>query len=234
MADATIIPSNSQPCVFCAVPYSQVRYKSPTRVWNELNDLVRTFRADYIYETSDSLCGNISWLEQLAEAKSVDLSFEIFSRADEITPRSVELLKKIGVSDVFIGMESGSDEILKTINKRFDSIQSCEAVKLLDVNGMKVSPSFIVGLPGESEESLEQTYELSHKIKQLKNYGQTYKFIFNPIPGSRAFSELIQQPDLREKLSASDLFDYEELKMEWIKRKCKVSYDRIRDVYDTL
>ena len=81
-------------------------------------------------------------------------------------------------------IQSGSNKILKLMNRKHDREYYMSVVKKLNkVNkNIKISSDFIVGYPGETEEDFKSTMELVEKI----GFVNSYSFIFSPRPGTPA------------------------------------------------
>jgi len=90
-------------------------------------------------------------------------------------------------------VQSGSDKILKSMNRKYDiKFYNLIIEKLKNINpNIEISSDFIIGYPGETENDFIKTMELVKKI----NFVNSYSFIFSPRPGTRAFN--IKQIDLK-------------------------------------
>lgn len=87
-------------------------------------------------------------------------SFAMYARADDIlrkTPADLEALRALGVSDLYIGVESGSDPILAQMNKGVTADQTLEAMRRLDAAGIGYSVTIILGLGGREYRNLHAT-----------------------------------------------------------------------------
>ena len=84
-------------------------------------------------------------------------------------------------------IQSGSDRILKLMNRKHDREYYLSIVrKLKSINqDIKISSDFIVGYPGETEKDFKDTIELIEKI----GFVNSYSFIFSPRPGTPAAKE---------------------------------------------
>ena len=85
-------------------------------------------------------------------------------RIDMIDEKLARELKERKVFDMLIGIESGSDRLLKLINKNFTVAKLSEGVKILAKYDLPASYSVIVGLPTETKEEFEATIDLLYKI----------------------------------------------------------------------
>jgi anaerobic magnesium-protoporphyrin IX monomethyl ester cyclase len=81
---------------------------------------------------------------------------------------SVELMKESGCEGVFLGIESGSDRILKNMNKNVSVNDYYRGIRLLEEYGLITYGSFIIGFPGETENTVGETVDF------IKNSGLRY------------------------------------------------------------
>ncbi len=111
-------------------------------------------------------------------------------------------LKKSGCKELFIGIESGSPAILKSINKESNiNTITANATKIFQA-GIDMKGYFIFGLPDEEEKDLELTYELASRLKEISlTHGVNFRtsvFQFRPYHGTKIFEQL------KEKYSKID------------------------------
>ncbi len=85
------------------------------------------------------------------------LSLRGFSRADLLTQEEATLMRAAGFKWLLVGFESGSDKMLKAMNKRVTVEQNTRAIEIARRAGMKVKALMSVGHPGESPETIEET-----------------------------------------------------------------------------
>jgi len=155
-------------CTFCAMPLSnRLRCRNPKYFWEEIVWIVNQFQVDLIWDHSDSLLGSRTWLAAIAEGRPQNTPpIWCYGRADEINPKTIGLISEIGIEHVYIGVEVGSNERLKEIKKGITLSQVLNAIRLCRRYNIRVQPSFIVGLPGETEESLWGTINFAFQCKE--------------------------------------------------------------------
>jgi len=205
-------------CVFCMIPHKGIRYKSPKRFWDEITFLNRRYGVNFFWEVCDTFTENSRWIDEFVTEKPerLDVAFHVYARACNVSPKMALQLKKLGVYEVFIGAESGDDEILELANKGIKVHQTRRAVELLANEGISVVVSFVLGLPGETSRTLQKTIDFARELYLYGNIVETSTSILLPIPGSNAFEMLMKIPGMRQKHS-SDLLDLEDLKRDWIR-----------------
>lgn len=105
-------------------------------------------------------------------------------------------LAKSGCREIFIGIESGSKDILKKINKTSDVEIIIDAVKRVIDAGINVKGYFICGFPNEKEEDLIKTLDLA---KLLTEYGKRNNarfrnstFQFRPYYGTELYDNIVE------------------------------------------
>ena len=117
-----------------------------------------------------------------------DIGIMVFADARDITYDVSNTMKICGVDSVLLGIESGSERILKRNYKRILKEQIIEAVDNLVMNGIRVSCSFVLGQLDEDDDSILETIELTealHKRPGVICYGNT----IIPLRGSRLWAE---------------------------------------------
>lgn len=213
-------------CTFCMIPHAGIRYQTPRRVWSEVAHLKATYGIDSVWDVSDTFTENRAWVEEFARTRPRDLgvSLQVYARPNNISRAMVGLLRDCGVDEVFIGVESGDDRILRAMNKGATVADSRRAVELLAAADMDVVASFVFGLPNESAASLQRTVDLAAEFAAIANVREVSASVMLPIPGSPAFEMLSFVPEFASKHS-SDVLDIEQLKRDWIRRFTTIQMD---------
>jgi len=126
-------------------------------------------------------------------------------------------------------VQSGSDRILKSMNRKHDA-----AHYLNIISGLKsirpdiaFSSDFIVGYPGETEEDFQQTMDLVREV----NYAQCYSFKYSPRPGTPASVMDNQIPeDVKSerlaRLQALLTLQQEQFNLSWIGKEIDVLFEK--------
>jgi len=123
-----------------------------------------------------------------------NVHFFCFGRADFIDDEILQALKKAGCHTVQTGFESGSQRILDLLNKKITVKQNYEAVKCCKRNKITCDASFMIGLPTETLEDLEETKKF---IKTSKPDIINLK-IFLPLPGAPLFDFCVENNLLKK------------------------------------
>lgn len=115
--------------------------------------------------------------------KDKHFKFRCFGRTNLINKEICQYIKNMGVVEVGLGVESGSNIILNNILKRTNRKINTQAINLLKDFGIRSKAFLIVGLPGETKETIEETIQW---IEEAKPYDIDVS-IFQPMPGSDIF-----------------------------------------------
>lgn len=106
----------------------------------------------------------------------------------------VEFLNKadrLNVNRIYIGIESGSDIVLRKINKGINRKSIMEKMRLLGHYSINVELSFMILFPGETPDELSQTLDLIEELSMLDNISINGPKIYNPYPGTELYNELV-------------------------------------------
>jgi anaerobic magnesium-protoporphyrin IX monomethyl ester cyclase len=169
-------------CHFCchALWGQKTTYMPMDWVYEELMTIANQgYRAVMFYDDTFTVEQDraISIGEMLHKRK---LAWRCFIRADTIDADLAKEMARLGCVEVGLGVESGSDRILMNVGKRTTSAQNTKAVEICQEAGIRVKAFLIVGLPGETEQSFQETKDWVEKA-------QPYDFdatLFVPYPGT--------------------------------------------------
>ena len=185
-------------CVFCSnkiVPQNRIwRCKTPDQVIKELHILKDKYKFDYIYFEDDNPYVDMKGFLEIARRLIRDefnIRYLANVRVDTLvnTPKSaLEEIRKSGWRETIIGVESGSDKILRYLKKGFIIEQTLQAAKIL--NGLDIWAAYNVMdcIPKETRHDRKQTYALMKKLRQIHPksifVGPHH---FRPFPGSELY-----------------------------------------------
>lgn len=163
-----------------------LRARSPQRVVAE----VVHHKTKYPFINSvclldDTFTASKSWIREFSPlyAKQVHLPFSASARADTIAAEVADLLKSAGCRVVFMGVETGNEELrLKVAKKGITNDQIRKAFRILHERDILIQASFIVGLPYETMENFKESKQLMIELEP-----DLYAlYLFNPFPGTEA------------------------------------------------
>jgi len=182
----------SYPCTFCGVATiwkRHTRFRSVSSIVEELLSLQNSYQVDYFSFRDASFTAQRQRIVDLCQAMiAADLygTWECVVRCDQLDTDLIGLMKKAGCTTIRIGVESGSESILKSLKKAYSLDDVRRAANMLDNTAMFWSAYFLFGTPRETLQTLRQSWlfmkELSPPFITVARY--------SPVPGSELYLEL--------------------------------------------
>lgn len=194
----TIVSSRGCPyqCVFCLWPRimygRQYRSRSPKNVVDEIEDVVDNHSVDEIYFDDDCFALNKKRLVRICRGireRGIDVKWMCQSRVDNVDRQLLEEMKKAGCHYIKYGVESGSQRILEAMKKGITLEDARRAFALTKNVGIKTQAFFLLGLPWESRETLEETIRFSIELEP-----ESAQFaVVVPHPGTELYDLCLQK-----------------------------------------
>jgi anaerobic magnesium-protoporphyrin IX monomethyl ester cyclase len=173
------------------------RFKSVTRILEEL-EYVKRLGYNWVFVVDDNFMvpanvnKRIMLFEEMRDRQLDSLSFIAQMRAD-MAARRPDLVRKAaqaGLRIVFIGVESGSDEVLGAMGKGTCTATTAKGVRVLHKNGILIHGGFIVGAPYETSKQTACTVKYADQLRALGLDSAQFS-IYTPLPGTKAFFEAL-------------------------------------------
>ena len=194
-------------CAFCAAARSlnretEPRERSEVSVINELHEIHQKFPNVNSIRVLDDLF--------LKHKKNIERAIRIFSpfnfqwrsMAHVMTfnladDQLMHSLKQSGCHELFIGIESGSSDILSSIEKTSNVQTIIKNLTKVFASGINIKGYFIYGFPKETKKDMEMTFDLARKLKDLSlQYGVNFRtsvFQYRPYHGTQIYHDLEAQ-----------------------------------------
>jgi radical SAM superfamily enzyme YgiQ (UPF0313 family) len=181
------------PCSFCtAQTYygSRLRRRSPARVVAEIEGNRSRHGVREFFFWADTFTLNRSYVVELCQAlEPLGVSWAANSRVDTMDPALAQLMRRAGCWMVSFGIEAGDEKVLDLMGKGATVGEAASAVAAAGEAGLKVAGHFVLGLPGETRESMEKTLALANRLPL--DFVQFYCAV--PLPGSRLYDSARQE-----------------------------------------
>ena len=180
-------------CTFCADPFVFQRKWTalkPQRMGEELEDLWRRYRFDDLHLQDETYFTYRQRVTAVAEEflrRGLKFTWTATMRADQGTRMADEefaLCKRSGLRRVLIGVESGSQAMLKWMKKDITIEQIFTAAERCLRYDVAVDFPMIVGFPDEPEESVWETLAIAKRLRAMSPKFKTQIFFYQPYPGS--------------------------------------------------
>lgn len=248
---ANIISSRGCPfhCTYCLSDMmwkNKYRHRSPENVVNEIEGLINAYDIKEFNFNDDLFTANKKRLKHFCELlikKDLNIKWVCMSRADYIEDETLVLMKRAGCGKIAMGLESGSEKVLKVMKKRIDLSRSVKAVQEIKNAGIKVGVSFVIGHVGETEETIQKTI----KLAKTCNPDTIAFFQASPYPGTEFYRMVKEAGYLRpglkwvdfaivsNKFSTIDLPGLPAEKIhEWVKKAYRSFYLSPRYIFSQL
>jgi anaerobic magnesium-protoporphyrin IX monomethyl ester cyclase len=181
-------------CNWCAKPVFGRTYaqRSPANVAEELRALRHLVGPDHIWFADDIFGLTPRWMESFADAvhdRAAVTPFTIQSRVNLMTPSAVAALARAGCEEVWMGVESGSQEILDAMDKGSTVAQAREATRTLKAHGIRACWFIQLGYPGEEWPEILLTRDLL-RDERPDDIGVSVAY---PLPGTEFYRRVEQQ-----------------------------------------
>ena len=199
-------------CSYCIVPYTRGKQRSrlPQDILKEIKDL-----KEKGYKEVTLLGQNVN-----AYGKDLEINYTMANLLEEVSETGIERIRFVTshpwdfTSDmidviakypnimpyIHLPIQSGSDNILKKMNRRYTISEYKKLFHELKdkVPGVSITTDIIVGFPGETEEDFQKTLEVYEELK----YDLAYTFIYSPREGTPAakYENLLTEKEKKERL----------------------------------
>lgn len=151
-------------CSFCGFPQHAGTYQTAPveAIEEELNrlDKIQTVKSiTFVDDTFNIPVKRFKEILRMLVKNRFRFCWNSFFRCQYADLEMVELMKESGVESVFLGLESGSNQILKNMNKEASVEQFLRGMELLNRFDITTFGNFIIGFPGENEETARATID---------------------------------------------------------------------------
>lgn len=200
---APIITSRGCPflCTFCGghiISGRKIRQRSVENVISEIKLLYEKFGVREIHIEDDNFTFRKEYVLKFCEEikkNFPDLTWTCPNgvRIDTLDEEMVSAMKSSGCYALSIGIESGSDRILKLMKKSLSVEKIKQKIEMLKKFDIDINAFFILGYPGETKDEIEKTidFALSLPLKRASFAN------FQPLPGTDAYNELLKKGELK-------------------------------------
>jgi len=199
---ASMISSRGCPyqCSYCdrSVFRRSFRFNSAEYLYEHMSLLKKDFNVKHIFFYDDLFTFNRERVEKfcgLLREKPLQMTFNCAVRVGHADDALLRTLKAAGGWMVSIGMESGDQELLDRHKAKVTLEQIRDTVRRIQKNGMRVKGLFMMGLPGETEQTVKKTVDFIEELR-LDDMNMTK---FTPFPGAPAYQTIHEEGTFDEK-----------------------------------
>ena len=186
-------------CSFCADRRfwnGKVRRRSVESVIEELKLLMEKYKAVSIDFVDGTFTYDRKYLQKFCQSlidERLHIKWGCTARYDNIDEDLLKLMKRANCSGLYFGLESGSNRVLQSIDKKLTVENIVRVSKMVHESGITCISAVLLGLPDETKEDIKKT------IKLMKNFKTDYFDVnsYMPLPGS-AFGDLMSEDERRK------------------------------------
>jgi len=209
--NTSIISSRGCPyqCSYCdrSVFSRGFRFNSPEYIFEHLKFLHKDFGIRHVFFYDDLFTFDRNRVERLCGLigqKRLPVTYNCIARLEHVDSELVTLLKRSGCWQVNFGIESGDPEVLKKHRKFYGLDEVGRKLMMVKQAGMRVKGLFMIGLPGETAETIRRTtdYALSLPLDEI-NVTK-----FTPFPGAPVFKTLHEHGEFTEDWPAMNCMNF--------------------------
>jgi radical SAM superfamily enzyme YgiQ (UPF0313 family) len=183
------------PCTYCGARMFNELYagngtygrrRSHESVIAELRAIREAGKLHYVIFLDDTFTINHPWVTEFCAVYGKDLAvpFSLHARVETVNEKMVHALAAAGCRHIVYGVESGSPRVRRDIMKRSATNQRfIDVFRWTREAGIMVTANYILGIPGETREEMQQTIDLHHQL-QPDDFGY---FVFYPYPGTALY-----------------------------------------------
>jgi radical SAM superfamily enzyme YgiQ (UPF0313 family) len=188
-------------CCYCTYPIIEgknVRFKSAYQLGEELEQIKKTsakyfFIVDSVFNTSNDHV--VNFCEEIVKRK-INLSWGCFLRPKGLSQELMNLMKRAGLSHIEFGSDSFCDKVLEEYEKDFSFDDIFNSSEYARKSNIHYAHFLIIGGPGESEETIKESYNNSKRLK---------KTVVFPFVGMRVYPDTsLYYRALKEKVITKD------------------------------
>ena len=186
-------------CDFCTTVRMfgrRYRMRTPKNVVDELQYLKKRFGANRFTFYDDAFTVDQDRvLEICREIKNRKLKIEwdCETRVDMVTKELLVEMKNAGCESIWFGVESGSQKVLDAMRKGISPSQIVKAFKWAKEAGLITVAGVVLGFPGETKETIEETTKFIEKL----NPNDVGYYIATPYPGTPLYNKVVEEGILR-------------------------------------
>lgn len=221
----SIFPSRGCPfsCIFCdkTIFGKKFRVHSPTRIANEMERLVTKYGpVDDIFLFDDNLTTDKNVMQKVCQEilnRNLKIGWSCQARMDTVDEETLRIMKAAGCTDVYFGLESTSEHLLKYLNKKITLEKARYAIDLTKKAGLRPGIFLLTGIPGETDADAKAMENFVIETKpSLVGFS-----VLLPFPGTELYRQTKDkiQPNLA---ISSELINNPKKLKQWDDTRCSV------------
>jgi radical SAM superfamily enzyme YgiQ (UPF0313 family) len=146
-------------CTFCHRFTKGIRYVPVDLIEKRLQEYIARYDIGFVYFTDENFGTHSAWLNPFCEMiKKYDLLWSVGGiRVNRIDAAKLKMMYDAGCASIAYGTETGSEKMLQVMEKAVTLADNYKITKLTPQANIYYSPQMVIGMPGETEETIEDT-----------------------------------------------------------------------------
>jgi radical SAM superfamily enzyme YgiQ (UPF0313 family) len=196
-------------CTFCDAPITmgtKLRFWSTPRVIADIRRYVEKYGVTNFVFKDSTFTAKKKWAYEFCQAlvdSGLKIKWRCNTRVNLVEPPLLELMKRAGCYVINFGVESGSPEILKRIKKEVDLHEVYDAHERCRKLGIRTYATFLMGNPGETEKTAQETIDLATSIRP----SLAMFFVSTAYPGTPMYDEGLAEGNVKPRWWADQEWD---------------------------
>ncbi len=194
-------------CSYCATQIwtRKVRYRSLANILEEIQYVHRRFGARQFTFKDDSFTVNRKRVLEFCNRvidMDIKINWDCNTRVDLVDSELLKAMKRAGCNSIKVGIESGSERILRLMDKGITLERTQHAARLFREAGIHWTAYFMMGIPTETKEDVRKTLDLLYTIRpSFASIG-----VYEPFPGTKLFDVGVERGLVNREMSYEDFF----------------------------
>ncbi len=192
----TVLSSRGCPynCSYCfkGIMGRRYRQRSVDNILAEIRQVIETYNTRHFYFIDDLFTINKRRLFEFAQRvidEGLGIRWQCLARVDRVDAETLVRMYQAGCREIHYGIEAGTQAMLDAIRKQITLQQVRDAVRWTREAGIMVKGYFMLGLPGDTEETMEQTIRFATEL----DLDEAMFSLTTPFPGTHLWDELVQR-----------------------------------------
>lgn len=193
-------------CTYCATNTKRVSYRSAEHIIAEIKYVKDHYGTVQFTFKDDSFTVNTGRVETFCHtllASGLKINWECNTRVNLVNETLLGLMKKAGCNFIKVGVESGSESILKSMNKGITHAQVIKAADLFRKVGIHWTGYFMMGVPGETEADIQKTIDFMYLV--CPDFAVID--VYTRFPGTVMFNQGIEKKLVKKSLTYAEFFN---------------------------
>lgn len=194
-------------CSYCATSIweRKTRFRSIDNIISEIKFVIEKYATTQFTFKDDSFTVNKKRVNDFCQRlidEKIKINWDCNTRVNLVEEELLKKMKKAGCNSIKVGIESGSERILKMMNKKISLEQCRKAAYLFKKTGIHWTGYFMIGLPSETKEDIYKTLDFMKELSP--DYASLS--VYEPFPGTNLFDAGIEMGLVEKNRTMEDFY----------------------------